>query len=310
VELSGNASWNVDATASSHAKVGQSFNTARDIDSFKDDKSTDATSSLPDAGSAQTTPPNHPEDEEFFEFHDVEDEDIFSPRGVDHDPSLDALLNGLTQLEKDILLPLKGRIEQEDGWELVSDSKGLECSRRRVQCTNPGRERPILMWKLRQTMKGASPKEVFDLIMDGPRTPTWHRHVSSWRAVGDRAEHGAQLIATCFKGVFPVSAREALEFRAASDGAAETSGEYWIAFRSLGTLELDVPVAPKHERTYTCMAGYRIRAGAEPGTAEFTFLAHTDPGGSLSDRLVEMAGPKGGTDYVIDLQKGLDARRK
>lgn len=275
---------------------------------------------LPESTSAQTTQSDSATITDVDDFLNLEDTfEVAAPSAsrsqrdsCSAEPALSetnkALLANLTDREIDILLPLKAQIEQQEGWELVSNSNGLECCRRRVDCTNPGRERPILMWRLRQTMSGATPKEVFDLVMDGPCTPTWHRHVSSWREIN--REHGAALIATCFRGVFPVSAREALEFRAVSEGAVAATGEYWIAFSSQGTRELDVPVTSKHERTYTCMAGYRIRPGAEPGTAEFTFLAHTDPGGTLPDRVVEMAGAKGGSDYVIDLQKGLDARRK
>merc|ERR1719223_1004719 len=49
------------------------------------------------------------------------------------DPELlernEALLTGLTKREREVLLPLKHRIEQADGWEFVSDARGLECYR-------------------------------------------------------------------------------------------------------------------------------------------------------------------------------------
>merc|ERR1712039_964450 len=158
------------------------------------------------------------------------------------------------------------------------------------------------MWLFRRTMRNATPRAVFELLMNAEGQPSWNTYCASSKDLGNC--NGATLIQTCFKGLYPVAAREALEFRAASANAdAET---LWIAYTSVGTADLGVPVTARHERSYTNFSGYRLSAGPEPHTVSLTFVSHVDAGGGLPDWIMYKAGPKGGADVIRALQGALD----
>lgn len=215
----------------------------------------------------------------------------------------DALLAELSALEQSILRPLMAHVNEEVGWTLHSN-RGAEICNRVVPGTTPGRERPIVMWRVRRELRSLSPKTIFDLILDVENQPVWHSYMSGGRNLGRR--NGATVTSTCFKGIFPVAPRETLEHRASCfdpDGST-----YYVAFTSAGTDVLDIPPVPKHERTFTCLSGYRLRPGSEPGTVDFTLLTHVDPGGNIPDWVTQKAGPKAGNDFCRDLQAAIDKR--
>jgi len=233
-----------------------------------------------------------------------------TPDGEPPGPPTENLLLGHVQAhfsfaESDILQRLSNCVENTQ-WLPYSDSAGICVSNCPTECKTPGRERLLLMWQVRAVLKNCTQKDAFAIILDTASQASWNRYVS--KVVDHGRDHGAQLLQTCFKGVFPIAAREALEFRSASaDESAET---LWIGFSSLGTEGLDVPVTPKHERTYTTMSGYRFAKGPEPNTVAFTFISHVDAGGSVPDWLIMKAGAKGPIDLCKDLQAFIDKTRR
>lgn len=214
-------------------------------------------------------------------------------------------LDNLQSIQRTLLAGLIQRLEFQD-WESHSSDKELQIHRRLAPGGAPGRERDILMFRIERVMRNAVPRDVFALLMDAEGQPVWNTYCSSSKDHGD--SHGTKLVQTCFKGLYPVSAREALEFRAASGNAdAET---LWIVYSSVGTTELEVPVTEKHERSFTMFSGYLLRPGSEPNTVAMTFISHIDAGGNLPDWIMAKAGPKGATDVTRALQVALDKIRR
>jgi len=100
-------------------------------------------------------------------------------------------------------------------------------------------------------------------------------------------------------GVWPVSDREAVEFRAS---ATADDGVLWIGYTSIGTDALAIPVNQDHVRSFCNLTGYRICPGPRPNTVDFTFISHVDAKGSVPKWAANVIGPKPLTDFVADLQ--------
>lgn len=216
--------------------------------------------------------------------------------------TLDTALRGLSEREQSVMRMLVPPVLQEDGWEVHSSSAAaLVCKQMRVGGA-PGQERPLLMWRMRTLLRNTTPRKVFELLMDSEKQHTWNTYVKASSCISN--EYGVSLLQTYFKGVGPVSAREALEFRAASTRLEDPV--LWIAFTSTGTETLGIPEVPKHTRVFTNTSGYCISVGAEPGTVSFTLLTLADAGGSIPDWIVRQAGSKAPTDFAKLLQSALD----
>eukprot|EP00928_Gymnodinium_smaydae_P054746 TRINITY_DN38478_c0_g1_i1.p1 TRINITY_DN38478_c0_g1~~TRINITY_DN38478_c0_g1_i1.p1 ORF type:complete len:337 (+),score=59.26 TRINITY_DN38478_c0_g1_i1:101-1111(+) len=218
----------------------------------------------------------------------------------------------LSDLERGLIAKLESALEAAD-WEEHSSSSssvyngGVEVHQRVCPGGAPGRERPLSMWRVRKELHGCSPQDVVETVLDLESQPKWHSHVTMARSLGTR--DGATLVQTCFGGIAIVSAREALEHRAACrrEPARE---EYLVAFSSEAVRGDRVPVTKHHERSFTTLSGYRIAPGSRPDSVDFSIVVLIDPCGSLPDWVVHKVGPKGGLDYVRDLQRALDLKPK
>merc|ERR1719491_894375 len=160
------------------------------------------------------------------------------------------------------------------------------------------------MWRVRSVLRNCAPGDAFEIILDAASQPSWNRYCA--KIIEHDSQHGALLLQSCFKGMFPIAAREGLEFRATSSNASTET--YQIGFSSIGTENLTIPVQPKHERSFTTLSGYCFQMGPQPNTVSFTFVSHVDAGGGLPDWMVAKAGAKGPLDLCKDLQSVINKK--